>query len=95
MEKDYGNEQIVITTLGKINNLLKGRNKIDISELRCFILDEADDFFMDEKRQQELETFHAAAQKTGKHVQYILFSATYDPHISDKISELVKEANQI
>jgi len=50
LEKEYANEQIVITTLGKINNLLKGRNKIDISELRCFILDEADDFFMDEKR---------------------------------------------
>jgi superfamily II DNA/RNA helicase len=41
-------QHIVVTTLGKLNNALKGgrgKKTIDLSELRCFVVDEADVFF--------------------------------------------------
>ena len=89
------NAQVIVSTLGSLNKLFSGREKVDLSEMRVFILDEADDFFMDKDRESELMKFHTTLQKLGKSVQYILFSATYDKLISEKISKLVKEANQI
>jgi len=39
---------IVVTTLGKLEANLKSRGKsIDLSELRCLVVDEADHFFGD------------------------------------------------
>jgi len=42
--------QIVVTTLGKLANVLQKRGKtgkLDISALRCFVVDETDVFFGD------------------------------------------------
>ena len=51
---------------------------------------------MDEKKEQEINTFHTHIVKTLKRtVQYVFFSATFDPVISEKISAIVTEANQI
>ena len=37
---------IVVTTLGKLNNALKGRKPtFDLSEVKCVVIDEADIFF--------------------------------------------------
>ena len=39
---------VVVTTLGKLDNNLKKRGnkgKLDLSELRCFVVDETDVFF--------------------------------------------------
>lgn len=63
--------------------------------MKAFVLDEADEFFMDQQREDEVFAFHEALQKLDHQVQYIFFSATYDPTISEKISNLVKEAVQI
>ncbi len=88
--------QVVVTTLGKILNYLTGRTKIDLTELRVFVLDEADDFFMDEQREKEINQFHEFLKtKLSQHVQYVFFSATYDSNISEKISTLINDANQI
>lgn len=41
---------IVVTTLGKLENNLTARgSKIDLSEMRCLVVDEADHFFGDQK----------------------------------------------
>ena len=40
--KISGKEHIVVTTIGKLLNLLNGRPKMDLSALKMFILDEAD-----------------------------------------------------
>ena len=43
-EEGKPTEHILITTLGKLNSF-SGRNKLDFSELRVMIVDEADSFF--------------------------------------------------
>lgn len=49
--------QIIVSTFGQILNNLAERNKankMDLSKLRVFVLDEADSFFNDEKQKQVL-----------------------------------------
>ena len=50
---------------------------------------------MDVRREEELMRFDAVAKKLKNPVQYIFFSATYEPAISEKISTIVTDANQI
>ena len=46
---------VVVTTLGKLVNAFKGRKpSIDLSALRCFVIDEADVFFHEERNFQSL-----------------------------------------
>ncbi len=54
----YKGQQIAVSTLGKIFGMMKGRGAIDLSDLKVFVLDEADDFFLDEKREKELKELH-------------------------------------
>lgn len=50
---------IVVTTLGKLENNLKSRGKsIDLSELRCLVVDEADHFFGDSKNLQTIQVLN-------------------------------------
>lgn len=49
-------EHVLITTLGKLLSF-SGRNKIDFSELRCVIFDEADSFFEQNRAEDELKNF--------------------------------------
>ena len=57
---------VVVTTLGKLTNALKAQRgkkpALDLSELRCFVVDEADVFF-NEKR-----NFQALTEVVQKHV---------------------------
>ncbi len=46
---------VMITTLNKIVSLLSGRNKLDFSNLRVVIIDEADVFFEQMKDIQQLQ----------------------------------------
>lgn len=88
--------QVIVSTLGTLLNHIDGRKQIDMSELRVFVLDEADDFYMDEKKEHEINTFHSHIVNSLKRdVQYVFFSATFEPTISEKISAIVTEANQI
>ena len=41
--------QILVTTIGNIENKLKGRSPMDMTNLKCLIVDEADEFFKDDK----------------------------------------------
>lgn len=77
---------VVITTLGKLSNALKGargrKPTLDLSELKCFVVDEADVFFQEERN------FQALTEVVKKHVslvtppvQYVLFSATYPEEV--------------
>ena len=52
---------IVVTTLGKLANNLKKRGnagKLDLSELKCFIFDETDVFFGDQRHLNQLKEVH-------------------------------------
>lgn len=46
------NAHVLISTLGKLLSFLEGRTKIDISELKVFVIDEADVFFETMKDQE-------------------------------------------
>ena len=41
--------QILVTTHGKLEQLTSGRKPLDLKNLRCFVIDEADVFFLDDK----------------------------------------------
>ena len=46
---------IVVTTLGKLNNALKGRKPtFDLSEVKAVVIDEADIFFKETRNLQAL-----------------------------------------
>jgi len=73
--------QIVCGTHGKMEPMLKGRKPMDLSALKCIVVDEADVFFNDERNFSSLQNIannKTIADKYAKdQVQYILFSATY------------------
>jgi len=58
LQDKYSNQHVVVTTLGNLLNKTKGRDKMDLSELRVFVLDEADSFFLDKVREDELIAVH-------------------------------------
>lgn len=49
VESGKSNANIVVTTLGQLKNLYDGRTKIDMSTLKCVVIDEADLFFSDDR----------------------------------------------
>jgi len=68
---------------------------MDLSAVKMFILDEADNFFMDKTREDEIMLIDGHLKALTQKVQYVFFSATYDKAISEKLSTLISEANQI
>lgn len=82
------NAHIIISTHGKIESSLKSRKPIDLSELKAFVIDEADVFFRDDKNFSSLKSICENKALKDKKVQYILFSATY-PAGSKQLEELV------
>ena len=46
--------QIIVTTHGKLDKLLGGRKPLDLSKLKCIVVDEADVFFLDDKNHASL-----------------------------------------
>jgi superfamily II DNA/RNA helicase len=82
----------MVSTLGAFKNLAKARKKVDMSSLKCLVIDEADFFFGDTNNYTEMTQFHNDFIKNLKGVQYILFSATYTEEVKEKISKIVTEA---
>lgn len=60
---------VVVTTLGKLNNALKSqrgkKSALDLSAVRCFVVDEADVFF------NETRNFQALTEVVSKHISKI------------------------
>ena len=52
-EKTEG-AQVIITTLGKFKNFITASDKLDLSNLRVAVLDEADEYFKDETLEQDI-----------------------------------------
>lgn len=73
--------QILVTTHGKLLSMLEKRPTLDLSHLKCIVVDEADVFFLDDKNFQALQTVAKNKEIIGRpddnRVQWILFSATY------------------
>ena len=70
--------QIIVTTHGKLDKLLGGRKPLDLSKLKCIVVDEADVFFLDDKNHASLKKIAGnKAIKGNENIQWILFSATF------------------
>ena len=95
-DKPNNSAHIFFTTLGTLKNNLDGRSKsIDLSQLRVFVLDEADVFFKEKSNHHDLEKIHNIFQALKQNIQYIFFSATYEEDVSQEIAKIIKEAYQI
>ena len=69
---DSNPQQIVVTTHGKLEPMLKGRKPLDLLGLKCLVVDEADVFFLDEKNFQSLKNIsnykHIKERKEGNKI---------------------------
>eukprot|EP00347_Sterkiella_histriomuscorum_P014676 403359974 len=88
-------EHVIITTLGKLLSFLTGRAKIDLSELKLVVVDEADSFFDQQKSEEDVLKIWDELKKLKHRVQKVMISATYNEDVQDKIGNLIEEANQI
>ncbi|CDW84494.1 dead-box atp-dependent rna helicase 38 [Stylonychia lemnae] len=88
-------EHILITTLGKLNSYVTGRNKVDLSALKIVVIDFARLFFDQIKSEAELNGILDAIKKLGHQVQFIVLSDTYNEQVQYKLANLIEEANQI
>ena len=95
--------QIIVTTHGKIEPLVGGRKPLDLSQIKCFVIDEADCFLLDDKNFASLKTVANCKdiknRSENNKVQWILFSATYPEGqersyemVQARMSELVEKA---
>lgn len=76
--------QVIVTTHGKIEPKVTSKFKdknLDLTHLRCIVIDEADWFFLDEKNFKPIKNIanysHIKKREETNKVQWILFSATY------------------
>ena len=92
-------QQIVITVHGTLANMLEGRKALDLSKIKCIIIDEADVFFTDDRNYEVIKKLHQYKHVKDTQPQWILFSATYpsneNEEIQKKIGSIIEEANQI
>ena len=79
--------------------MLTGRKALDLSKIKCVVVDEADVFFTDDKNFEYVRMLHKYKQVNDAMPQWILFSATYpsseNESIQKKMSEVITQANQI
>ena len=87
----------MVTTLGSLKNALTSRQKvIDLSLLRCLVIDEVDFFFSGS--QDNSRTLFDLNNKFFSKLpkfQWVLFSATYPPETIDAIEQFCKDAASI
>merc|ERR1712147_319078 len=84
-------------TLGGFKNALSSRQKVlDLSDLRCVVVDEVDHFFSDEKnKQQFIDINNKYISKLTQNIQWLLFSATYPEDVVQALDEFCPQAYQI
>ena len=92
-------QQIVISVHGVLGNMLEGRKAMDLSKIKCVVIDEADVFFTDDKNFEYIRKLHSYKHLKENPPQWILFSATYpsveNEAIQKKMSEIITNANLI
>ena len=87
----------MITVHGTLDKMIDGRKGMDLTKLRCIVVDEADVFFNDDKNFEYIKKLHDYKHVKEVLPQWILFSATYpsgeNETIQKKMSEIISQAN--
>jgi superfamily II DNA/RNA helicase len=86
--KKYNDEHVATITMGKLKNILNSKKSpLDLSAVKCIIIDEADVFFSDDKNHDQVKEIVMEHFEHHK-PQYILFSATYPEQTKQNITNL-------
>jgi ATP-dependent RNA helicase DDX19/DBP5 len=91
---DHG--QVVVTVAGSFLKAIRTKS-LDLSDLKVFVVDEADHLF-DIKNSQEFYNTLTQVVKNNdipSNVQFLLFSATFSDQVKTDIVKLLKEMNEI
>lgn len=81
---------ILITTPGFVKSRIDSRSgPIDLSALKMIVYDEADELFIQEEILKSFEVTFRHLKKLGIVPQHILFSATYNAVVIDKIKTFI------
>ena len=64
---------------------------LNLNQVRVFVLDEADTFFLDNKHKAELDSFVETLNKLKDKVQFVFFSATFEKKVEVELSEYIKD----
>ena len=91
IDKRYDKGQVLLVTLKKLDELIK-RDKIDMSALKVFVIDEADIYFADDTDNEQLKRH---VESLPSKPQFLLFSATFSDEVLEKIKTFMEEARQI
>ena len=98
--KEKNSKQIIVGTHGAVLALQGGRAPIDLSSIKCLIIDECDFFFEDDKNYEMIEKIVKYKHIQAAQPQYLLFSATAgsdqkEEQVQMRMSKMVKRAQQI
>ena len=78
--------QILVTVPGYLKNKLQARQKIDLSEVKMVIYDEADELFVQQTNHETFLNLKKELTKLNKTPQHCLYSATF----TDQVLEFIK-----
>ena len=93
----------MVGTHGKIEGATSGRKVMDLSSLKCLVMDESDVFFLDEKNYETIRRIvESKSLKDHPGYQWVLFSATFPAggeasfeEVQKRISAFVKKSVEI
>jgi superfamily II DNA/RNA helicase len=84
--------QILITTPAYFKNKLEGRrDKLDLAQLKMLVFDEADELMIQETTVKNLDIVFRSLTKSGCTWQSVLFSATYNDVVIERIKQNIGE----
>jgi len=87
--------QIIVITPGHFDSLVLKRKKIDLTDLKMMVLDEADYMLTNEVTSKVIEKCFKLFQKNKYQVQILFFSATYDTRCYKFIKKFYNNAYMI
>lgn len=87
-------EHILVGSPGKVDSLIKKR-LIDISKIRIFVLDEADELLLQNTNQSKNEVYRIAKNISRFKPRVLLFSATYKEEMGTETQEEKAQEEQI
>lgn len=84
--------QLLVTTPGYLNNQLTSRSgKLDLKALKMLVYDEVDELLIQDSIRSLVESILKVLTKLGCEWQSVLFSATYNDSVVERIKELIGE----
>jgi len=90
----------MVSTHGHLVQKLGGRDSYKLNKIKCVVIDEADDFFKDQRNSEMITKIARCKDLTTANPQWVLFSATFEDGVNhtqliQKHIPQILEASQI